>query len=63
MLSRDHNAFIYASNSDRNDIVEIIVYSSVQLLNTSNTHCLSPFISWKLNGVSKLPLLYLSTWS
>ena len=39
VLSRDHNAFIYASNSDRNDIVEIIVYSSAELLNTSNTHC------------------------
>ena len=39
-----------ASNSDRNDIV----YSSAQLINTSNTHCLPQCISWKLKGVSKL---------
>ena len=39
-----------ASNSDRNDIV----YSSAQLLNTSNTHCLPQCISWKLKGVSKI---------
>ena len=39
-----------ANNSDRNDIA----YSSAQLLNTSNTHCLPQCISWKLKGVSKL---------
>ena len=33
VLFRDHYTFIYASNSDRNDIVEVIVYSSAQLLN------------------------------
>ena len=54
---------IYASNSDRNEIVETIVYSSAQLLNASITHCLSQYISWKLKDVSKRTLLYLSAWS
>ena len=47
------------SDTRNNDMV----YSTVQLLNTSITLCQSPCVPWTKKGVSKLTLLYLSAWS